>query len=205
MIRHITDIEQLLARPGQRVKPKWRELAAFLKRQKIRGGKGILVRELPDCTLISLQSAGSGGFRGVWHVTVTGDEARIGVGRINQVVPTLNGRRLDGLTKTGKPDPQGPPRLRLRPKLTDKTGQAWIAVRVRIEGETLPAKPENWPADALTIEQVTNLTTPGPGEALYPLALMRAREEGGFDVRQIAYFDVDLVRAQDGRLFFRAH
>jgi hypothetical protein len=92
MIRHITDIEQLLARTGQRVKPKWRELAAFLKRQKIRGGKGILVRELPDCTLISLQNPGTGGFRGVWHVTVTGDEARIGAGRVNSPATLTNAR-----------------------------------------------------------------------------------------------------------------
>jgi hypothetical protein len=126
------------------------------------------------------------------------------VGVAGPVVPTLNGRRLDGLTKTGKPDPHGPPRLRLRPKLTDKTGQAWIAVRVRIQGETLPTKPEDWPENALTIQQVTNLTTPGPNQALYPLALLRAREDGGFDVRQIAYFDAALVRAQDGRLFFQA-
>lgn len=129
-----------------------------------------------------------GRFRGSWWCTGV-EKMRISLGYVNGLEPYLDGRLMSGRDKKGKLDPKGVPMLEIKPSLFSKEGWSWICVRALVDaGGKIRTKDHT--AEDLRIIQSDVRISDDELVGLFPVAVLRAREDGVVTMRQIAYFDL---------------
>lgn len=146
-------------------------------------------------------------YRPVFGVAVTTGKATVREGRINSVLPTINGVPITGESTDGKKKPVPAPLLKLTAPGADQ--RSWVCVQVVVDQGTGLPNPED--AKAISVVHVTTLVPPDAFTGLQPLALL---QWGGNAVRRVfqitmhnlrhTYAPADASQGRPARHFFWA-
>lgn len=159
----------------------------------ITGGSGVLAANLGDQTVLSVQGKRAR-FRGAWYCSLAGtDEMIISIGYVNGLEPFIGTKRMSGIGENGKPDRDGPPRLKLKSDLFDKTGHSRICVQVLVDSDgKMKADKDLTPSDLCLVQHPT-AESDNELVGLFAVAILRRTTltpQASFgELRQIAYFD----------------
>jgi hypothetical protein len=186
----VNELERLLARPGQRVKPRLSKLLSWLQRQELTAGRGIRLVRSENGTIIRAALPNKA-FVGAFYVTpVSESELIVGPGYVNGIEPTIDGRKISG-------DQSGPPTLSLPTEFTDN--RAWVYVEVKINQESERIDAED--PEAVVISTGTSVVTGDKFKGRHPVAMILKLADGSYGARQISYFSLRHA-FRDGRHFF---
>lgn len=120
-------------------------------------------------------------FAGAWPVTISNNEATVGAGTVNDLVPTINGIALDD-PKTPKLKLIGSPNEKLR---------SWIVLKVTVDPETSQVSEDG---DAITLAHVNDLAAERAKDewiGIHPLAMIQWKDPKTIQrSRTITYFDL---------------
>ena len=132
----IAELERLIARPGQLVKPRLREFLGWIKRQQIEAGYGIRLKKTSQGTMIEA-AVPSPAFVGAFCVSpAPNSSCYVSRGFVNGIEPTINGIRVGG-------EPQKPrPSIKV-PNEFDENGRAYIYLEATVgdDGRIDPTNP----------------------------------------------------------------
>lgn len=142
-------------------------------------------------------------FPGSFKVTPgAGNRITVGEGLVSGLVPYMDGRRIDGLTEEGEPDPQGKPTLLLEAPLSWDRSYVMLLVNVDAAGEIAEQSPDSPVAEIVHREELPA----GMVEEGRPARLVAVIYWGAGrirSVRQVVWYDQEVVPA-GGRARFRA-
>jgi len=174
------ELENLRAKPGELIAPKWEQLLRYLRRlTQLRRGNGVRIKAGPDGTSVVSDARA---VRFVPHFAVRigrADEVHVRLGLVNGQVPTLDGVRIDGLTEDGQPSPKPVPALSIKEGADDSL-RSWVCIVVQID----PATGEWIEKEPLKIEHRADVparlrngySMDEKGTGIYPLALLVWRD-----------------------------
>jgi hypothetical protein len=174
----IQELRPYLSRRRERVKPKLAAFLGWLDRQRIHAGPGLLVQQTENGTVIS--ATPPPGFVGAFRVDYSGQFAKVGVGFVNGVVPTIEKKKL-----TDSPAPRLPVR---------RKEKFWIFVEVTVDVKTERINPED--PEAVVIVENDKKTSSDKLKGRHPIALVQGQR-----VYQLAYFSLNHAYV-NGRHFF---
>lgn len=141
-------------------------------------------------------------FPGSFPVRVTGAlTVEIGEGLVSGLVPTIAGRRIDGLDEEGEEDPEGIPELTL--EAPESGRRTWIVMAAQVDDE---GQVREESAGAVEILHLTELPPRMMDEDGRPLRIVAAVAwKGGRveRVRQVVWYDQEVYRV-DGVARYRA-
>lgn len=131
--------EDFYAKDREPVRPKLKALAMFVAREWERlsvGGEGWRLHQSANGRAL-VADAEAATYRGAFFVSLRGtDEAVISPGRVNGVMPSIDGVRLDGTkVSTGRDDPGGVPKLSLS-EGPGEDGYSHVCLSVRMDAST---------------------------------------------------------------------
>ncbi len=185
-------------RPGQSIRPAIKRLAAFVLGQaKMQSGGGIRMhRQQNGTTLIADRQASA--FVGRFAVRVSQKKAIVGAGRVDSLVPTINGKPIDGDT---------PPELTIDGSPNEAL-RSWLCIEAIVSKE---AKTIDTDADSpLIITHRNDLTLsaspslPVSLSGIKPIAMLVWSDTATIQrVEQIVYFDQQII-VEDDRVRFEA-
>ena len=121
------DIEDIKAKKGDLVLPKWKNLIEFIRNTGVVTGPGVRIRQGPNGTYVYAEKTISS-FNHPFKVTVSNLEASVTNGTVNGVSPRLKGIPISGVAKDGR-------ELEV-PTLPIEMGEdnkSYIAIRTRLE------------------------------------------------------------------------
>ena len=186
----ISELEKLIARPGQRVKPRLSRLLSWLQRQELTAGRGIRLVRSENGTIIRAALPNKA-FVGAFYVTPVNDnELIVGAGYVNGIEPTIDGRKISG-------DQSGPPTLQMPTEFEDN--RAWVYVEVKINQESERLDPEDPESVIVTADK--SAATGDKFKGRHPVAMILKLADGSYGARQISYFSLRHA-FRDGRHFF---
>jgi hypothetical protein len=182
----IEELRPLTARSRQRVKPRLAKLLEWLRAQRIVGGPGVQVLQTEEGTVISA-SATRSSFVGAFRVSRSDRSVRVGLGFVNGVVPTINGKTLDQK-----------PLLALPKKLPDdEPFFVFLQVKINEDSQRIDAEDKS----AVTIGVGTKADAAEKGTGYHPIAVFYPVEGGDPKLYQLAYFSYNHAY-RNGRHFF---
>jgi hypothetical protein len=193
------DLNHLRVKRGDNILAAWNRLLAWAETTRVIAGPGQRLHVTPTGTRLYVDDP-SQQWAHPWRVNLTGNEAAIEAGTLNNEVPLLNGITLDGFN--GEGEQVTPPRLRVKGV---KAGKTWIALRVLTRGGVIVAdNPE-----ALTVVEVDSLdprqfeggSPDVNGVGLHPLAAVYWRDAKPVRVLQITHHNLQhrFIQAGNGR------
>lgn len=142
-------------------------------------------------------------FPGSFAVTLRGGEVEIGEGLVSGVVPTIEGRRIDGKDADGEDDPQGKPRLRIEAPESGTTSYVVLSAMASVNGELAQSD------DAVEVRHLTELPPKmkdAEGRLVRIVAVLTwttERRPTVRRVRQVVWYDQEVYRV-DGEARWRA-
>ncbi len=180
------DLRELYVQPGQPVLPAWRRLLEWSKQFRLFAGRGVRLQRTPNGTYIVADLA-SNPWNHPFKVRLSGMEAMIGFGTVQNVVPRIEGKRLDGSDDKGR---EGEPPSLLITGEPNAELRSWIIVEVRPDlewGEVLMGDKE-----AVVIRHVNDLQSPSAEVGRHPLAMLiwSSNRRSVQRVRQITHFNL---------------
>jgi len=186
----VNELERLLARPGQRVKPRLKKLLTWLRKQELTAGRGIKLVQSENGTIISARVPNKA-FVGAFYVTpVNGNELIVGPGYVNGIEPTIKGQKISGADSAQ-------PTLSMPSEFEDN--RAWVYVEVKLNEETERIDPQD--PEAVTIIADSKAATGEKFKGRHPIAMLLKLKDGSVGARQISYFSLRHA-FRDGRHFF---
>jgi hypothetical protein len=188
----VSELERLIARPGQRVKPRLSKLLTWLHRQELTAGRGIRLVRSENGTIIRAAIPNKA-FVGAFYVTpVNEKELIVSGGYVNGIEPTIGGQKISG----GK---SGPPTLEMPSEFEDN--RAWVYVEVKINEETERIDAED--PESVVMTTGKSAATDDKLKGRHPVAMILKLEDGSYGARQISYFSLRHAY-RDKRHFFVA-
>ncbi len=175
----IKELEALVARRGQRIKPRVAKFLQWLKGQQLSAGRGIRLIKSDNGTIIKA-AVPKQAFIGAFYVTPVSDNKLIvGRGYVNGIEPTIFGVKISG-------DDEAPPKLPMPTEF--KESRAWVYVEVMIDEKTERIDEE----DPEAVKMVTGLTsvTGNKFTGRHPVAMLVKLKDGSIGARQISYFSL---------------
>ena len=177
------NVKELEVAVGAPIRPAWQRLRAWVRslpEVPVTSGN-VRVHRSPGQTSVVAETQPAL-FKGAFAVRIRAQQATMGDGLLNGMVPTINGTPMDGVDASGT---QGP-----RPVLDLSSGpnarlRSWIALQVRVTdaGEIDPNDPT-----AVQIIHTNDLTATKDG--LHALAMLVWTDPSAINrVRQIVYFN----------------
>lgn len=186
----VRELERLIARPGQRVKPRVGKLLSWLRSQEISAGRGIRLVRTENGTIIRAAIPNKA-FVGAFYVTPVNDkELIVGTGYVNGIEPTIDGQKITG----GK---SGPPTLAMPSEFEDN--RAWVYVEVKINEDTKRIDAKD--PEAVTMKTDKSAATGDKLKGRHPVAMIIKLQDGSLGARQISYFSLRHA-FRDNRHFF---
>ena len=182
------NVKELEVAVGAPIRPAWQRLRAWVRslpEVPVTSGN-VRVHRSPGQTSVVAETQPAL-FKGAFAVRISGLQATLGDGLLNGLVPTINGKPMDGVDASGA---QG-----ARPVLDLASGpnarlRSWIALKV-----TGSDTGEIDPNDPTAVQVIhTNDLQPGtgnqaPGTGLHALAMLVWTDQSAINrVRQIVYF-----------------
>lgn len=175
----VSDLERLLARPGQRVKPRLSKLLTWLRRQELTAGRGIRMVRSENGTIIRAAIPNKA-FVGAFYVTPVNDnELIVGAGYVNGIEPTINGAKISGGTF-------GPPTMAMPSDF--ENNRAWVYVEVKINQNSERIDPED--SESVIMTAGKSAATDDKFKGRHPVAMILKLEDGSYGARQISYFSL---------------
>lgn len=186
----VSELERLIARPGQRVKPRLSKLLTWLQRQELTAGRGIRLVRSENGTIIRAAIPNKA-FVGAFYVTpVNENDLIVSVGYVNGIEPTIGGAKISG-------SKSGPPTLSMPSEFEDN--RAWVYVEVKINQESERIDAEDPESVIMTTGQ--SAATDDKFKGRHPVAMILKLEDGSYGARQISYFSLRHTY-RGGRHFF---
>ncbi len=187
----VKELEELLARPGQRIKPRLAKFLPWLKSQQLAAGRGIRLIKSETGTIIKAAVA-TQTFVGAFYVTPVNDnELIVGAGYVNGIEPTIDGVKIGG--KAG----DSPPTLPMPSEFKD--GRAWVYVEVTVNEATKRIDEKN--PEAVIMVTGGTAATDDKFKGRHPVAMLIKLKNGSIGARQISYFSLRHA-FRDKRHFF---
>jgi len=182
-------IESLRVKSGDPITAKlWNGLLDLVRElvgsfAKVMSGTGVRLQRYPRGLNI-VADRGGAPFSGSFSVRLSGTEATVGAGTLEDITPRLDGNRIDGYDDNGK--------LGTIPKLRITGGpgeglRSYVSVEVAVDqaGKLDPANRE-----AVTITHRQSLVSDDDAVGVLPLAVLIWSDSSTLSkVRQIVYFD----------------
>ena len=199
------DPEDFLAADGEPWRPKLVKFIRWVVRDYLAlsvAGPGQRLHQSRTGRVI-VNEAPTVAFHGAFHVSLrpASLEARVTPGRVNGLMPSIEGTGLDGEEiETGKADPKGAPLVKLEGGAAED-GYSYVALRVRVDPGTGEIDLGQLANDAVSVVHVAQLdpailsggggSQDREGVGLEPLAEIEWDDRGQVPrrVRQIVYFD----------------
>lgn len=175
----IKELEALIARRGQRIKPRVAKFLNWLKGQQLSAGSGIRLIKSENGTIIKA-AVPTQAFVGAFYVTpVDENELIVGAGYVNGIEPTIDKVKISG-------DGEAPPKLPMPTEFKDD--RAWVYVEVRVDAETERIDAE----DPEAVKMVTGVTsvTDDKFTGRHPVAMLVKLKNGSIGSKQISYFSL---------------
>ena len=203
-------LRDLYVRPGEPVMPAWKRLLEWSKQFRLFAGRGVRLQRTPNGTYV-IADLKANPWNHPFKVRLADREATIGFGTVQDVVPRIEGKRLDGMDDKGREGE--PPTLRLTGEPNDEL-RSWIVVEVKVDPKSGEIDPEN--EEAVTIRHVRELRSSTPDIGRHPLAVLiwapnrttivRARQITHFHLRHlfVAQQGSDPQDTRSGRHLFWA-
>jgi hypothetical protein len=120
------DVRELYVQRGDAILPAWNKLLNWTKQFRVLAGRGIRLTRTPNGTYIVADLQAS-----TWdhpfRVMLSGKEVTVGMGTLNNRIPTINGVPLDGA--------QAVPRLKLASGPNAEL-RSWVCLQVRVDRQT---------------------------------------------------------------------
>lgn len=186
-------LQDIRAKAGDSITAKWRLLERYIDQQRAQHeqmtGAGLLRAQSGNGFSYTAVPQSDAVFHGSFWVSLSGFEATIAQGTVGDIVPAIDGERLDAET-TPKLTIEGPPNEQLR---------SWIAIQAAADPEAENPALDAEDPEALIIVHTADLDAPlDPGVALRPVAmLVWSDEETISSVHQVLYFDQALRITKD--------
>lgn len=178
-------IEDLYARPGEPVLPKWESLIRWAKSLRVRPAVGVRVSETPNGTLVTVDPAPLPAMP--FAVGLGAGFVVVPSGLVENTEPTIDGKLLSEK-----------PKLSLKGQKPKNGDRTFVCLRVVPDGS-------NWPEDPENIAIVHRESpVPEEGEGLQPLAILHWIGGTPTRITQIVRHNLRWFITGDGRQFFSA-
>jgi hypothetical protein len=185
----IDELNRLMARPGQRVKPRLRDFLSWVRRQRITVGPGLTMKTGTFGTVISARMSAPS-FLGAFTVQIQGDRFSVAKGFVNGLEPKIEGTPISGTDKTPAPTVQVPKSF--------MEGRAWAFVEVKTgNGFINQEDPES-----VTIKAGPSLSSSDRSVGRCPIAVFEKKDDG-VRIHQIVFFSLRHAY-RNNRHFFSA-
>lgn len=182
-------LRDLYVRPGEPVMPAWSRLLEWSKQFRLFAGRGVRLQRTPNGTYV-IADLKANPWNHPFKVRFSDREATIGFGTVQDVVPRIEGKRLDGMDDKGREGET--PTLRLTGEPNEEL-RSWIVVEVQVDPKSGEIDPEN--EEAVTIRHVRELRASTAEVGRHPLAMLvwapnrativRARQITHFHLRHL--------------------
>jgi len=120
------DVRELYVQRGDAILPAWNKLLNWAKQFRVFAGRGIRLTRTPNGTYVVADLQAS-----TWdhpfRVTLGSKELTIGMGTLNNRIPTINGVALDGAQAVPKLKLASGPNAALR---------SWVCLQVRVDRQS---------------------------------------------------------------------
>lgn len=182
----MTDLRQLRVRPGDPVLPAWNRLLDWAKQFRLVAGRGVRFQRTPNGTYV-VADLRSNPWNHPFKVSLSDQEAAIAFGTVEDIVPRISGKSIDGLDEKGR---QGvPPKLRLDGGPNSDL-RSWVAVEARVDRDSGKIEPNS--KDAVAIRHVRDLRASEAEVGRHPLAMLLWAADGKsvLRARQITHFNL---------------
>jgi hypothetical protein len=189
------DLRELYVRPGQPVLPAWRRLLEWAKQFRLFAGRGVRLQRTPNGIYV-VADLRSNPWNHPFKVRLMDREATIGFGTVQDVVPRIEGRRIDGTDDKGREGE--PPVLRLTGE-PNADLRSWIVVEVKVDPESGEIDPDD--EEAVVVRHVRELRSSTAELGRHPLAMLvwSPNRSSIVRARQITHFHLrHLFVAQQG-------
>ncbi len=117
------DVRELYVQRGDAILPAWNKLLNWAKQFRVLAGRGIRLTRTPNGTYIVAELQASA-WDHPFRVMLSGKEVTVGMGTLNNRIPTINGVALDGAQAVPKLKLTGVPNAELR---------SWVCLQVRVD------------------------------------------------------------------------
>jgi hypothetical protein len=175
----ISELERLIARPGQRIKPRVSALLLWIKRQQLEAGYGIRLKKTSQGTMI-LAAVPSPTFIGDFYVSLAPENSfYVSRGFVNGIEPTINRIRITGESDKQRPSIKVPTEF-------DENGRAYIYIEATVgdNGRIDDTKPES-----LIVDAGKSLASGDRLKGRHAIAMFRETSQGKSPILyQVAYF-----------------
>jgi len=120
------DVRELYVQRGDAILPAWNKLLNWAKQFRVLAGRGIRLTRTPNGTYIVAELQASA-WDHPFRVMLSGKEVTVGMGTLNNRIPTINGVALDGAQAVPKLKLTSGPNAELR---------SWVCLQVRVDRQT---------------------------------------------------------------------
>lgn len=178
------DLRELYVRPGEPVLPAWKRLLEWAKQFRLFAGRGVRLQRTPNGTYV-IADLKANPWNHPFKVRLMDREATIGFGTVQDVVPRIEGKRIDGIDEKGREG--DPPKLRLTGE-PNAEGRSWIVVEVRVDPKSGEIDPED--EEAVVVRHVRELRSSTSEIGRHPLAMLiwSTNRSSIVRARQITHF-----------------
>jgi hypothetical protein len=183
------DLRDLYVRPGEPVMPAWKRLLEWAKQFRLFAGRGVRLQRTPNGTYV-IADLKANPWNHPFKVRLADREATVGFGTVQDMVPRIEGKRLDGTDGKGREGE--PPVMRLTGEPNEEL-RSWIVVEVKVDPKSGEIDPED--EEAVVVRHVRELRSSTPEIGRHPLAMLgwspnrttivRARQITHFHLRHL--------------------
>lgn len=160
------NLRDLHVRPGEPVLPAWKRLLEWAKQFRLFAGRGVRLQRTPNGTYV-IADLKSNPWNHPFKVRLAEREATVGFGTVQDVVPRIDGKRLDGIDEKGREGEV--PLLKIEGEPNDEL-RSWIVVEVKVDPKSGEIDPGN--EEAVVIRHVRELRASTPDVGRHPLAML---------------------------------
>ena len=125
------DVRELYVQRGDAILPAWNKLLNWAKQFRVFAGRGIRLTRTPNGTYVVADLQASA-WDHPFRVTLGSKELTVGIGTLNNRIPTINGVPLDG-AQAGKA--HAAPKLKLTSGPNAEL-RSWVCLQVRVDRQT---------------------------------------------------------------------
>jgi len=191
---------ELKVRKGEKVRDAWDRLVRWVDSLKVVPDDGIDVRITPHGTIVRVRDHQI--FRHPFRVMASGSVVRVTPGTVNDIIPVITQagkkRRIDNRDKDGgRETAEDYPELKLDTKKASKDGRIYISLKVKSDvtggiSGVKENKAGEQTSENVEIVQTDSAKGPADGFGYYPLAFIRASNDGGSieEVFQIVHHNI---------------
>ena len=165
------NIAQLKTRKGEPVAVAWKRLLRWVESLKIVPDDRLEVRHGKHGLIVRVRDSHM--FHHPFRISAGQSEVRVSAGTVDDIVPEIEGRRIDNRTKTGEMEKdKEAPVLKIDGSKSGEDGTCYVSLRVK-PGQT-PDVPDAEPPEIVQTEKASG---PKDGYGYQPLALLWMSED----------------------------